>query len=258
MLVPLALADELVLPSVCAEPGSRIALPVKYISDSGYVTSVHFQVHYDQAAISLEDEGFPPSGTTISTVNPSGNGRRFGVVAQNGYPIPSGTLVYLVVDIHSAVPDGLYTLTLSDIIAINQDGVPAAVEAVNGTILVQGNFGRDASVSTRVDEPSLGASAQEGPVSNGPRRPGVARPVTLTWVPSTSPNVAGYSVYRGDTAGGPYTRITPDLVTATSYVDGVLPGTSYYYVVTAVDTEENESDYSNEAFAQIPRLWWRY
>jgi hypothetical protein len=79
-----------------------------------------------------------------------------------------------------------------------------------------------------------------------------AHSVTLNWVASTSANVAGYSVYRGSTTGGPYTVLTPTPVPGTSYVDATVEsGKTYFYVVTAVDTSNVASGYSNEASAVI-------
>ena len=77
--------------------------------------------------------------------------------------------------------------------------------------------------------------------------------VTLTWLSSTSPNIAGYNVYRGTTSGGPYTILTTSRVTGTTYEDwSVLAGQTLYYVVTAVNTSNVESVYSNQATATIP------
>lgn len=79
--------------------------------------------------------------------------------------------------------------------------------------------------------------------------------VTLNWTASTSPNVVGYNVYRGVTAGGPYTKINPSLIasTGTSYTDNTVQGgTTYYYVATAVDNTGMESSYSNMATAVVP------
>jgi hypothetical protein len=48
-------------------------------------------------------------------------------------------------------------------------------------------------------------------------------------------------------------RLQAYLQPATSYVDGsVLSGQTYYYVVTALGTNSEESTYSNEAVAVIP------
>lgn len=77
--------------------------------------------------------------------------------------------------------------------------------------------------------------------------------MTLNWVASTSPNIAGYNVYRGTTSGGPYTLVNSSLVAATTYLDtAVQAGITYYYVATAVDTGNNESVQSNEAQAVVP------
>lgn len=70
--------------------------------------------------------------------------------------------------------------------------------------------------------------------------------VALSW--DAVINATGYNVKRSTTAGGPYTTIAAN-VTGTSYVDTtVTNGTTYYYVVTAVNTD-GESGNSNEASA---------
>jgi fibronectin type 3 domain-containing protein len=73
--------------------------------------------------------------------------------------------------------------------------------------------------------------------------------VDLSWNPSPDTNTAGYNVYRSRTLGGPYTLLnTTGLVTATTYRDTCLANnTTYYYVVTSVNTAGLESAYSNEA-----------
>jgi len=77
--------------------------------------------------------------------------------------------------------------------------------------------------------------------------------VTLTWIASTSPNVLGYTIYRGTASNGPYARITPLPVAGTTFTDNaVQSGQTYYYVATAVDNSGRESGYSNPAQAVIP------
>jgi hypothetical protein len=81
----------------------------------------------------------------------------------------------------------------------------------------------------------------------------VQHSVSLNWTASTSPNIAGYKVYRGTTSGGPYAAVTGSLVNGTSYVDDtVTSGQTYYYVATAVDSSNSESEYSDEAMAAVP------
>ena len=75
---------------------------------------------------------------------------------------------------------------------------------------------------------------------------------TLTWTASTSV-VVGYNVYRGSTSGGPYTKLNSSLDASTTFTDSsVLSGQTYYFVVTAVDSNNVESAYSNEVTATIP------
>jgi len=77
--------------------------------------------------------------------------------------------------------------------------------------------------------------------------------VALAWDPSSS-DVVGYNVYRGKTRGGPYNRINKKVDPNTWYSDKtVIPGTTYYYVTTAVDSKGMESTYSNEVKAAIPK-----
>jgi N-acetylneuraminic acid mutarotase len=71
--------------------------------------------------------------------------------------------------------------------------------------------------------------------------------VNLSW--TAVDNASSYNVYRSTTSGGPYTKIATG-VTGTTYNDtDVTNGTTYYYVVTAVNSSGTESAYSNEASA---------
>jgi len=74
----------------------------------------------------------------------------------------------------------------------------------------------------------------------------------LTWTASNSV-VAGYNVYRSSISGGPYTKLTPSLVASTAFTDAsVSAGQTYYYVATAVNSNNTESAYSSETTAVIP------
>lgn len=79
----------------------------------------------------------------------------------------------------------------------------------------------------------------------------VTHSATLTWTESVT--VAGYNVYRGSTSGGPYTKINPSLDPTMSFSDTtVQAGQTYYWVVTAVNSSNVESSYSNQIAATIP------
>jgi hypothetical protein len=75
--------------------------------------------------------------------------------------------------------------------------------------------------------------------------------VALSW--SASSNVIGYNVYRASVAGGAYAKVNVSPVAATSYVDSsVASGRTYYYVATALDSNNSESTYSSQAIAVVP------
>ncbi len=83
---------------------------------------------------------------------------------------------------------------------------------------------------------------------------GASRPhsVDLKWKASVS-RVVGYNVYRSETDGGPYIKLTSAPVRTTNYTDrSVQSGHTYVYAVTAVDGKAKESVHSNHAKALIP------
>src|ERR1700734_3754132 len=80
--------------------------------------------------------------------------------------------------------------------------------------------------------------------------------VSLSWNASSSPNIAGYNVYRASYASscGSYSKINGSLNAVTTYVDAsVADGMNYCYATTAVNSSNEESGYSNiVADVQIP------
>ena len=75
------------------------------------------------------------------------------------------------------------------------------------------------------------------------------RKVDLDWDdnPATETDIEGYNVYRSTTHGGPYNKVNALLISQSAYSDGDLTDdTTYYYVVTAVDSLSNESGNSDE------------
>jgi hypothetical protein len=57
----------------------------------------------------------------------------------------------------------------------------------------------------------------------------------------------GYNIFRGNTSGGPYSKINSVLDPNTAYTDNsVVSGQTYYYVTTALDSSGHESRGSNE------------
>jgi Zn-dependent M28 family amino/carboxypeptidase len=68
----------------------------------------------------------------------------------------------------------------------------------------------------------------------------------LDWDSNQDP-VIGYNIYRTTTSHSDYQKLNSSPLVQTYYMDENLdPDTSYYYVLTAVDSLGNESNYSKE------------
>ena len=75
--------------------------------------------------------------------------------------------------------------------------------------------------------------------------------VALDWADNGEGDLEGYDVYRATASGGPYTKLNEVRVTASQYTDATAAnGSTYFYVVRAVDTAGNHSAPSQEASAQ--------
>ena len=75
--------------------------------------------------------------------------------------------------------------------------------------------------------------------------------ITVIWDANTDPELAGYKVYYG-TSSGDYDTVV-DVGTQTSFVlSNLISNETYYIVVTAYDTSNVESPYSNELIYIVP------
>ena len=140
-------------------------------------------------------------------------------------------------------------------------GIPKTLDGVPVKVVVTGKF--------------YALPKPDGPPGQDKKDPPPAAPTGLTatavsssqinldWADNSESDLSYYNVYRSTTSGGPYSSIASN-VTSNSYTDtDDLAPLIYYYVVTAVDSEEHESDYSNEAWATTdpgteppkPPLW---
>jgi fibronectin type 3 domain-containing protein len=80
----------------------------------------------------------------------------------------------------------------------------------------------------------------------------VTAQVALSWTASTTRGVVGYNIYRSTTSSGPYTKLNSGLIFNVNYKDQTAQsGNTYYYVATSVDSQGNESSYSNRTSATV-------
>ncbi len=81
--------------------------------------------------------------------------------------------------------------------------------------------------------------------------PPVQHTVSLSWK-STGAKAVSYSMYRSNMQSSSY-GLLASAIGGTQYTDqSAQPGTTYYYVVTAVDNQGQESTYSNEIRVAVP------
>jgi hypothetical protein len=79
---------------------------------------------------------------------------------------------------------------------------------------------------------------------------GLLSAVSLDWDNNTQSGFSHFIVKRATTPGGPYTPLPGATPTVSAYTDiGLTGGTTYYYVVTAVNSLGQESGPSNQAQA---------
>ncbi len=75
--------------------------------------------------------------------------------------------------------------------------------------------------------------------------------VTLTWDPSPGSAVAGYRLYEGG-ASQTYTNVIDVGIVTAVTATGLVGGATYFYAVSAYDTNGAESDYSGEISYTVP------
>ena len=110
-------------------------------------------------------------------------------------------------------------------------------------VSINGNTQEESPYSTEVSAVAVDTVAPAAPSNlTGTATNGGA---DLQWDANTEPDLAEYGIYRSTSSGGPYVNVDND--DATTYADGgLVNGSTYYYVVTALDNSGNESTYSNE------------
>jgi fibronectin type 3 domain-containing protein len=77
------------------------------------------------------------------------------------------------------------------------------------------------------------------------------QPVSLVWDPSPDAGVGNYRVHYG-TASGVYGQTTNAGLATNLTVQGLTEGNTYFFAVTAVGTNQLESDFSNEVIYNVP------
>lgn len=129
------------------------------------------------------------------------------------------------------------------------DGKPHNNPAINGDTVVwqderlSETVQPDGSTTTNLHLDILGADLDVAPAApKGLKATGSLDGVELSWKANTEADLAGYNVYRSDSADGTYARLNDTLLTEPSYADAQAPkGAKSYYRVAAMDKTQKES-----------------
>jgi hypothetical protein len=279
----------LVVPSACAGTGGN-GNHGHHVSVSVSPTTASVQVSQSQQ-FSANVSGTPNTAVTWSVNGIAGGNSAVGTVDSSGFytapsAVPASSIIVTADSVAqpsasanaavTVMPPTAVTVTISPSSASLQLGQTQQFSAeVSGTTytavnwLVNGTLGGSAAVGTITTNGLYTApsSAPAGSVTVTARslydstsyanasvtltQP-VAHQVNLSW--SVSPStVVGYNVYRSVQSSTGYARINPALETTTVYTDSnVSGGQTYFYAVTAVDSNGAESGYSNVAQVKIP------
>jgi hypothetical protein len=136
--------------------------------------------------------------------------------------------------------------------------------SVSGTAAINLGPGQNVSVDVNFAPKGMGHQTGSLTVSSAEEGSLLTIPLTATGAASSqsairlhweeSPvTVAGYMVYRAAEPSGPYTRVSSLAVPSAEYIDtGLAAGHTYYYVVTSLDSEQVESEYSAPITATVP------
>jgi len=136
----------------------------------------------------------------------------------------------------------------------NTTGASGIILAPGQTTTLTSTFAPSAS-GAATGKITVSSNATNSPASISLSGMGVAaapHTATLSWAPAVT-GVTGFKTYVSMVSGGPYVELGAVPSTTPSYTDSsVQSGHTYYYVVTAVNSTNVESLYSNEAAAIVP------
>ncbi|WP_420593696.1 Kelch repeat-containing protein [Deinococcus sp.] len=100
------------------------------------------------------------------------------------------------------------------------------------------------------ETPSPTAPAAPGQLKATPSTSGIA----LDWADNSEADLAGYQVSRAAQASGPFTPLTPELLTTSAYTDASAPAgtTSYYQVIAKNKTDQASAAATISALRPAP------
>jgi hypothetical protein len=234
---------------VTVKPGSTLELPITFTPTAK---------GYSDATIGLASNA-PNSPLTMHV----GGTGIFGQNAELG--VSPATLSFGNITVGSSATLQATLKATNAAVTISADQSTSSEFTILGlTLPMTLQAGQSVAVTIQFTPNASGkATAKAGFTSNALDSPtveqlngtGVAQPaqsVYLTWDAGEG-NPVGFNVFRGTAQGGPFSQINTALDSSTNYTDyTVAAGTTYYYVTTAVNSEGQQSSYSNVTEAVVP------
>ncbi len=194
--------------------------------------------------------GTPTSGTTTSTPSLQLNPTSLNFSGTAGGTAPLAQTVNL-----TNPTGGTLTWTLTESASwlglnVVSGTTTTEADAISASVGTTGLAAGTYSTAIVVTASGASNSPQTIPVTLTLNPPTTTGTASLSWDPNTEENVAGYNVYMGTQPGVYGTPISVGVTT--SYTAGGLTGgKTYYFSVTAFDSDGNESMHSTEVSKPI-------
>jgi len=161
----LGFASQLSIPNQSAGPNASVSVPVIFSPQSGSVSAVQFDLHYDTSAMNIiviVGDAARNARKSVYYIDVAPGHRRFLVVGTNQNSIPAGTLINLFLNLNPS-STGAYPLTFSNTSAADPNGQPVTTTTSDGVVTVEGPSGAPLEPQGVLN----GASLLSGSVSPG-------------------------------------------------------------------------------------------
>jgi hypothetical protein len=220
--------------------------PATKTSDSGSQFSV--TVSNSTASVTSSAAMLTVNAASTLLLNSSSNALNFGNVNVSSIGTQNVTLTNA----------GNSNVTISQVLVagagFNSSNASGIILSPGQTTTLASTFAPSANGSAS-GSITVSSNATNSPSSislSGTGIPPVTHSVHLSWSSGVS-GVTGFNTYSSTISGGPYVKMSSTVASNPSYTDNsVQTGRTYYYVIAALNSSNQESGYSSEVTANVP------
>ena len=221
-----------------SEPGGLVSFPS--YGSSGYTINSDFYGFKHYSAF------IHPGWQRIDATDDSSD------IRISSYISPDNSQITVVAINTNATNSIILNLTF-DSVSIVSGGIYRTSETENCTLVNSYNPATELSLPARsVTTLSLITNISTTPPDAPENLEAIAgdKKVSLSWLENSENDLEGYNIYKSTLPGIEYAKINDFILKNPNFTDNQVQNfTNYYYVVTAVDTDSNESVYSAEVKA---------